>query len=327
MTLLSYAVSRRLLIVFTLLIFSLFVFQPRPQTTAASEQSRRDAQGHPSEAAATHSGGEPRSSLIVSYPKHQKIPSIPRVRMKIEKKQTNVAKIISNLAKAGPLFPEAAFSMSDFKVQALVKGRWPIVVEYELEADSTAEVTISINNGEFKFPVRLRTTNGKTIQVTDHLPGTFGEKPQLGEVSFKAFRNGPEPRRPANFFLYGLGFGDKAVGSMVVDHLEFQPPSIHPKLNEKASCSFHSLSDFDSGSADFMRVTYPDNVYHFEPVARKKLNNGIAYDEWLAKDWDGKNDKGKISPGRHQFRVRVWRTLQSGGDWVSAFSKHVVKVE
>lgn len=327
MTLFSYAVSKRLLVLFTLLIFSLLVFQPRPPTTAAGEQSLRDAQGRPSEAAATHSGAQPRSSLIVSHPKNQKIPPIPRVRMKTEKKQTNVAKIISNLAKAGPLFPAVAFSMSDFSVQGIVKGKWPLVIEYELEADSTAEVTISINNGELKFPVRLRTTNGKTIQVTDHLPETFGQKPQLGEVSFKAFKNGPEPRRPANFFLYGLGFGDKAVGSMVVNNLKFQPPGIHPKLKEKASYGFHSLSEFDFGSADFMRVTYPDNVYHFEPVARKKLNDGIEYDETVTKDWDGKNDKGKVSLGRHQFRVQVWRTLQSGGDWVSAFSKQVVQVE
>jgi hypothetical protein len=319
--------TRKLLVLFMLLVFSLFVFQSRLQPTAASdEQSLRDART--SEAKPTRSGAQPRSSLVVTYPKNQKISRIPPVKIKVEKKQNNAAKILSNLARAGPLFP-AAFSMSDFSVQGIVKGRWPLVVVYELEADSTAEVTINTtNNGKLEsFRIPLRPTKGEPLEEKRQLPEGFGQKPQLGEISFRAFKNGPEPNRPAHFFLYGLGVGDKAVGSVVVDQLKFQPPKIQPKLKEKASYSFHSLSDFDYGSADFMRVTYPDNVYHFETVARKKLNDGIGHDEWLMKDWDGKNDKGKISPGRYQFRVRVWRALQSGGDWVSAFSQQVVKVE
>lgn len=330
MTLISSRLSRRLLALFALLVFSLFVFQLRPQTiTASEEQSIAAVEDLTSTVTSTRSGPDRRSTnLVVSYPKNttQGV-SVPRIDLK--KKQTKVDDILAKLSELGPLFPAAAFSMSNFSVQGFVKGKWPIVIVYELEADSTAEVTVTtLNNGKPEtFRIPLLPTRGELREEKRQLPETFGQKPQLGGVSFKAFKNGSEPRKPAHFFLYGLGVGDKAVGSMVVDQLKFQPGTIRPKSKGKASYSFHSLSDFNAGSTDFMRVTgSPDSVIHMEPVAREMLKDGIGRGERVTKDWDGKNDKGKVSLGPHQFHVRVWRGLKSGGDWVSAFSPQVVTV-
>jgi hypothetical protein len=326
MTLMSCRLLRRKpLILFALFVFSLFIFQPRVQPTAASTgQPISDAQDRTS----AHSSAELRSSLIALYAENtiQRVP----VNIDIKKKQTKVDEILAKLSTLGPVFPAAAFSMSNFAVEGFVRGRWPIVVVYELEADSTAEVTVStINDGKREaFRIQLQPTKGEPLEEKRQIPEAFGRQPQLGAVSFRAVKNGPEPRKPAHFFLYGLGVGDKAVGSIVIDQLKFQPSTIHPKLKEKASYSFHSRSDFNAGAADFMRVTRsPDNVIHFEPVAGQLLKDGIGRDEQVANDWDGKNDKGKVSPGPHQFRVRVWRGLKSGGDWVSAFSPQVVTVE
>lgn len=321
---------RKLLVPFTLLVFLLPVFQLRPPSIAASEGPSIPAvHGLARTVTLTNSGpGRRSTNLLAGYPGNtMQGVSVPRIDLK--KKQTKVEEILTKLSELGPLFPAAAFSMSNFSVQGFVKGKWPIVVVYELEADSTGEVTVTtLNNGKPEtFRIPLMPTRGEPLEEKRQLPEAFGQKPQLGAVSFRAFKNGPGPRKPAHFFLYGLGVGDKAVGSMVVDQLKFQPGTIRPKLKEKASYSFHSLSDFNAGATDFMRVTRsPDDVIHMEPVAREMMKDGIGRGERVAKDWDGKNDKGKVSLGPHQFHVRVWRGLKSGGDWVSAFSPQVVTV-
>jgi hypothetical protein len=231
------------------------------------------------------------------------------------------------IAKSGPAFA-AVFSMSSFSVNGYVKGRWPIVIDYELEAESAAEVTISIKDTKQTFVIELPPTNDQRKEVIRQLPEEFGQEPQVGLLSFQAFKTGPGQRKPARFFLYGLGVGDRAVGSMVIDQLQFQPGSIHPKLKEKASYSFRSLSDFDTGSADFMLVTLSsDGVVRPQLVARETLKNGVRRGESVSKDWDGKDSKGKISEGPHQFHVRMWRGLKGGGDWVFAATRQVVRVE
>lgn len=228
----------------------------------------------------------------------------------------------------GPIFPTAAFSMSDFVVQGFVKGRWPVVIEYELEANSTAEVKIMSSDAKLKFPIRLEPTNGKSKEVKAYLPETFGQKPQLGLISFKAFKNGPEPRKPADFFLYGLGFGDKAVGSLVIVRLQFQPGTIRPKLKEKASYSFRSLSDFNTAAAEVRVLTRaPDGSSYPQLVYKKDFTSGMRVGETRTGEWDGKNSKGKVSIGTHQFHVRAWRGFEKGGDWAAVSEKLQVKVE
>jgi len=249
-----------------------------------------------------------------------------RVQIPIPVPRPSTTKI---LARIGPVFP-TVFSMNSFKVYGFVKGRWPIVIDYELEAASTAEVMIrtNIDKGSRVVRLQLESTNGQRRQLQTNLPKEFGEKPQVGELSFEAYKNGSGPRKPARFFLYGLGVGDKAVGSMVIDQLQFQPGSIHPRLKEKATYSFRCLADFNAASANFMLITLsPDGVVRPQLVASEKLNHGVRRGDSVKKDWDGKDRKGRISRGPHQFHFRAWRSLNSGADWVFAATQQVVKVE
>lgn len=290
MTFIACKLSRgRLLVLFGLLSFSLLIFQP----------------------------------WVVSYGKNM----IQGVRVDLKKKQTSVAEIPSKLSELGPVFP-AAFSMSSFSVEGLVKGKWPIAVEYELEAGSTAEITVTTNNGRRAFPISLPPTNGERRELKAQLPEAFGQVPQLGVVSFRALKNGPEPRKPARFFLYGLGVGDKAVGSMVIVKLRVQPGSIRPKLKEKASYSFRSLSDFNKVAAEFSLATVEsDGSTRAQLAYSEGFKNGVRGGQSVEGNWDGKNDKGKISPGPHQFHVRAWRDLRNGGDWAFAAERELVRVE
>ncbi|HEV7798988.1 MAG TPA: hypothetical protein VGO73_12560 [Pyrinomonadaceae bacterium] len=310
MILSPYTLSTRLLVPFALLVLSPLVCQPRSKTITADEQSVPVSQ---------------KSNLVVSHPKTP-TKSIQTIIVKgKDKKQSKVGDILSKLDQLGPLISAAAYSMSDFSVQGFVKGKWPIVIVYELEADSTAEITISTNEGKDKYQVLLPPTDGD--EVKRYLPETFGQKPQLGLISFKALKNGPEPRKPARFFLYGLGVGDKAVGSLVIVQLRFQPPSIRPKLKEKASYSFRSLSDFNNVAAEVSLAVAADNTSHLQLVYSKEFKDGVRRGQVVTDDWDGKNSKGQISVGTHQFHVRAWSGLKDGGAWTVVSERRLVKVQ
>ena len=231
------------------------------------------------------------------------------------------------IAKSGPAFP-AVFSMTSLSIKGFVKGRWPIVIDYELERDSTAIITISTKDTKQPLIIQLPPTDDQRKEVVRELAEEFGKKPQVGVFRFEAFKTGPGQRNPARFFLYGLGVGDKAVGSMVIDQLQFQPGSIRTKLKEKASYSFRSASDFNTVSADFMLVTLStDGVVRPQLAFRETLKNGVRRGDSVKRDWDGRNNKGKISQGPHQFHVRAWRSLKGGADWVFAATQQVVRVE
>lgn len=217
--------------------------------------------------------------------------------------------------------------MSGFSMSGFAKDGWPLVICYELEEQSTAELTITTNDGKQSFVIELQSTNGRPAEIIRQLPPQFGRQPQIALFSFQAFKNGPGERKPAEFFLCGLGLGPHAVGSMVIDRLEFQPGSIRPKLKEKASYSFHSSSDFDIVAAEFRLVTRSSGRGVSSQLAfRETLRNGVPQDSWIPRFWDGKNSRGKISQGPHQFYVRAWRGLKSGADWVFAAKNQLVTV-
>jgi len=218
--------------------------------------------------------------------------------------------------------------MSSFSVDGFAEGGWPIVICYELEEQSTAELTITTKDGKQSVVIELPPTNNQPTEVIRQLPADFGKEPRISLFSFQAFKNGQAgERKPAEFFLCGLGLGPHAVGSLVIDRLQFQPPTIRPKLKEKASYSFHSSSDFDTAVAEFRLVTRsPGRGTSSQLAFRETLKEGVARGGSVTKYWDGKNSKGKISQGAHQFWVLAWRGLKSGADWAFAGDNQVVTV-
>jgi hypothetical protein len=233
--------------------------------------------------------------------------------------------LLKKLAKAGPLLPAGAFVMSKFKIEGYVKGDWPAVVEYTLEEGATAEVRFHVEGAKKAFVVRLEPTGETPKQVILRLPSELGGKPRAGSVSFSATKNaGTEPAR---FFLSGLGLGDKAVGSMVIDRLVFQPGSIRPSQQQRAAYSFRTLSDFDTVNVNFLRVALNrQGVVSAEKVGGQKVGR-VRREETVKREWDGKDGKGKVAGGWYQFNVTAQRGLKQGGDWVVAITRDRVRVE
>lgn len=315
------------LVPFTLLILSMLVLLPTP-TAARFKPSSHSARRFEVKAASKRSSlpQRPRGFKAVSAK------STAQIRLPPVGVPTGGAKVgAGDIAKSsgGPAF--TYLSLSDFFVRGLVRGDgWVVAIHYELEEGSVAAVTITAEDVKQPFVIPLTPTNDGPAELIRELPQEFGKKPRVGVLSFQAFKSGPGERKEARFFLHGLGVGLRAnvVGSMVVDQIQFRPGSIRPSLEQKAAYSFRSLSDFDTVSADFMLVTLaPDGVVRPVRVKKQTFKHGVRRGETVAKEWDGKNSKGKISRGPHQLHVGVWRGLKRGADWVFAATRQIVRVE
>jgi len=101
----------------------------------------------------------------------------------------------------------------------------------------------------------------------------------------------------------------------------FQPATIHPKANEVADYGFHAHSAFDGVRAEFIFTTLYNGRLLVQKDQEEKLSP-VPEGERAKGTWKGK--KGK--PGEHMLQIRAWRGLESGGDWVVAWSPDIVDV-
>lgn len=161
------------------------------------------------------------------------------------------------LANQGPLLPQKS-NLDNFSMRAFVKGNSPLLVDYALEPNSTAVVTVNVGVDKYTLTLKqaemvekritqivanapvgdlktqvilrgigalieeflLKPSIGRNQTVID-LPDYFGANPQVGKITIQAFTNGPSVRGPAYFRLYGLALGREAIPN----HASFPRPS------------------------------------------------------------------------------------------------------
>lgn len=232
------------------------------------------------------------------------------------------------LSESGPQFL-AEYLLSNFSARVFVRAGAPMVVEYRLgnEAAATVTLTVKTKKDEQTFTHRLEPTGGEVRQVVFRLPEAFGKKPAVATLSVKAENTDPGNQQPPDFEVYGLGMGEKAVGSMVIERLSFQPGLVHATRKEKAAYSFHSRSDFPAARVEFRLTGHtPGGQLFNRSVGEEKLE-GIRRGASVSREWDGRNRKREVSKGRHQLVVKAWYTEKKGGDWARASSRQRVVVE
>ena len=221
------------------------------------------------------------------------------------------------LGHDGPQVPKE-FDMSGFVIKGLVHPNWPVVLDFMLDSPGSAQVDIITEKRHY----RARMTNAPNHRgyAIIRLPANFGTRLQTAIYQIRSIplagANTPPPRlRP-----YGLGAGEKAVGSVAIDQLTFQPATIHPKANEVADYGFHAHSAFDGVRAEFIFTT----LYNGRVLVQKDQEEKLApipEGERARGKW-----KGKGKPGEHMLQIRAWRGLENGGDWVVAWSPDIVDV-
>lgn len=239
--------------------------------------------------------------------------------------QRDDAEATRALLRDGPqLAPQ--FNGSAFGVRGLVRGGWPVVVDYAQHRPGRVLLRIAIPGAE-TVTYRLDQFGlGRHVLRFD-LPPFLGDRLKPAVIALTAADLDSGRETIDGFSVLGLGIGPRAVGSVAVDQLEFDPGLMRPARGETAGYAFHSRSDFDHAAVEFMQVTQsPDGVRkryvrgeRIGPVQREQRVESAP-----AQRWDGRDERAQVSPGRHQLQVRVW---DEGGDWVGAWSESVVLVQ
>ena len=229
------------------------------------------------------------------------------------------------LLRDGPQLP-VHFNASAFGVRGLVRGGWPVVVDYAQKRPGRVLLRIAIPGAE-TVSYRLDQFGLGRHVLRFELPPFLGDGLKPAVIALTAAD--PETGRETidGFTVHGLGIGPRAVGSVAIDRLEFDPGLLRPARGDTAGFAFHSHSDFDHSAVEFMQVTQsPDGVrkryvngQRIGPVRRDSRVESIP-----AHRWDGHDEQARVSTGRHQLQVRVW---DEGGDWVGAWSESLVTVQ
>lgn len=231
---------------------------------------------------------------------------------------------MQHLLQTGPQVP-AQFNTSAFGIRALVRSGWPIVVDYAQHKPGRVLLRISVPGAEIVTYRLDQFGLGRHLLRFD-LPPFLGDsvRPAVFALTAADAQTGAETID--GFTVYGIGCGPRAVGSIAVDQLEFNPGEVRVQNGDTASFAFRSKSDFDNSAVEFMRITQsPDG-------ARKRYVNGqrigsVQRDSRVEsapeQRWNGQDEQAQISRGRHQLQVRVW---DDGGDWIGAWSDSLVQV-
>ena len=90
------------------------------------------------------------------------------------------------IAKTGPALGETII-MSNFSIHGFAKEGWPLVIRFELEEQSTAQLTITTKDRKHSFVIELQPTNGRPAEIIRQLPAGFGKEPEIALFSFQAF--------------------------------------------------------------------------------------------------------------------------------------------
>lgn len=244
------------------------------------------------------------------------------------------------LDKKGPQLP-MLYSMSSFTFTGFTKGGWPIAVDYVVPQDSLVLFVVT-PEGQPSITYRLAGKAGHWI-VKLAIPNSVGSELLVAHYSLQTLdgKDVPGPVAPASIYVHGVAAGPKAVGSIGIDHVVFQPGNIVKAQSQKAQYSYHSISDFDDTEVSFVRLGKSGGgEVRAAAVASKSMGN-IAQDHVKNGDWDGSVDKKLVktyknpelqqwlqSPnGHHALQIRAWLRKNHGGDFVAAISDTLVTVQ
>lgn len=243
------------------------------------------------------------------------------------------------LDKNGPRLPPM-YSMSSFTFTGFTRGGWPVAVDYVLPQDSLVILMVT-PTGQAPITYRLKGDKGHWI-VKLAIPSSIGTDLQVAQYSLQTLDNKDVgPVLPVSIYIHGIAAGPKAVGSIGIDRVMFQPGNITKAQNQKAQYSYHSISDFDDTEVSFVRLGKSSSgEFRAAAVASKSMGN-IAQDHMKNGDWDGSVDKKLIktyknpelqqwlqSPnGHHALQIRAWLRKNHGGDFVAAISDTLVTVQ
>lgn len=232
---------------------------------------------------------------------------------------------IRELRKNGPKLPDE-IGKGGFTMKALIRGGWPITVEYELEEGAEGYIRFLVP--EWKWPPLLyfekleSTGAGKISRKEFFLPESLPEESLPYQITF-------DFKEDAHFRLRGIGFGLKTIKKLFKPHsnvrsadfqhryfirfpqsdkikdLKCSPETINTGQGETLSYSFVPGADFSSWAVAFY-VDKETNGVEKSYLVRTQRFNEIFENKLVDQRWDGRDDSGGFSDGRHHLAISAW---------------------
>jgi hypothetical protein len=236
--------------------------------------------------------------------------------------------VMDRLLREGPAFANR-FNMSAFAMRGVVRGGWPVLIDFEQRSAGTAQLRISGRGlpEVFSYDLTGACPPPKRCLIQFQLPPElFGDELRPAVIAATATDSAGRNTLP-EFFVYALGAGPRAIGSVAVDQVTFGPAMIHVADQQSALYRFYSHADFSHTAVEFWKVEKKDDGRKLSFVDDRLIDGGIRRNEWIGmnerREWDGMEKGQKISPGQHKIQVRAW---DRAGDWVTAWSDSAVMV-
>lgn len=227
----------------------------------------------------------------------------------------------------GPGLP-ANYSNSCIPLRCFVKGGWPLVIDYTADGASLSTIEIHVPARE-PTVIHLDNRRGRHL-LKFELPPALGAETLPAVMLVRSMRDAPGPSAPGFLQIHGLGAGPRAVGSVAIERVVFQPPLVDRSEGEQARYSFRSASDFNRVAVDVMRV---DNVAGQLRVGLARefrfdggIDRGTVFGLTPPRFWDGTDASNRASLGSHLLQVRAWMSVREEADWVTAWSEMPVRV-
>lgn len=261
------------------------------------------------------------------------------------------------LSKRGPRFP-VEYDASDLSMRVLIKGGWPVVVDYGLQADAFASLSIGVDG--FKLIGRKLRPEDRS-QLNIRLPDEFGPDFRVAKLHIHAVTN---DGRPAEFHLFGFAMGQKGVqalrrvnqpesavqlamnsapegiesdyeplalfnpvpqsGTMLEIKVSL-PATLRAKQHPENHIEFGYLSreDFSEGRWEWWRVV----GLHWKKVWQHGTDGPISSNQPKSMQWNGIITSMKlVSTGAHGLHLAAWQKSSSERDWVVARTQSLLTV-
>lgn len=236
--------------------------------------------------------------------------------------------VVNQLLSSGPDFGDQ-FNMSAFAVRGFVRGGWPVLVDFEQRSPGAAQLRISARGlpNVYSYDLTQVCPPPRRCLIQFRLPPeVFGDELRPAVIAATATDDSGMATQP-QFFVYALGAGPRAIGSVAVDQVTFGPSTIRVANQQAAVYRFYSHSDFSHASVEIWKLQQSDDGSKLTFIDDQLIEGGVHRNEWIGmkerRQWDGLEKDKKVSAGPHKIQVRAW---DRGGDWVTAWSDAAVTV-
>ncbi|MDC8759673.1 hypothetical protein [Janthinobacterium fluminis] len=230
-----------------------------------------------------------------------------------------------DLALNGPRMLDS-YPVGTFAVYGFTNDGWPLVVDFLPKPNSCTWLDVMLNQERvFSRLLDMDGRSGRRLVRVD-LPHGITKQARAAlyivQSEQRSCDAGAAP--PAPVEVYGIGAGPRAIGSVAVDQLLFEPAL--PRVpQEPARISYRVKSNFNHASVEILRyLASPSGLIQ---VQRVRANRADALSPGLivGQPWDGQDQSGKRSLGVHRLQVRAWFN-EGDPSWVGAISPASVTI-